>query len=227
MKKLQLNYFALFILFTVNINAQTNTFPTSGKVGIGSIFPSAELEVKSLTNDNAEIHINSSTDGKPSIIRFQDAGTNTWGLLSNYPNTDKLSIYNYHNTSNAMVFDIEGNVGIGTINPTEKLTVNGKILCEEVEVILDVPAADYVFEKYYNGYSNLKADYVMPTLEEVENYTKANHHLQEVPSAATLKEDGLQIKEMSMILLQKIEELTLYTIEQEKRIKALEAQIVK
>jgi hypothetical protein len=125
------------------------------------------------------------------------------------------------------IVTIDGNLGIGTTNVSEKLTVNGKILCEEVEVILDVPAADYVFEKYYNGYSNLKADYVMPTLEEVENYTKANHHLPEVPSATALKEDGLQLKEMSMILLQKIEELTLYTIEQEKRIKTLEAQIAK
>jgi len=67
----------------------------------------------------------------------------------------------------------------------------------------------------------------MPTLEEVEAYTKANHHLPEVPSAATIKEEGLQLKEMTTILLQKVEELTLYTIEQEKRIKTLEATLAK
>ena len=66
----------------------------------------------------------------------------------------------------------------------------------------------------------------MPSLEEVEAFTKANHHLPEVPSAATIKEEGLQLKEMTTLLLQKVEELTLYTIEQEKRIKSLEAKLV-
>lgn len=119
-----------------------------------------------------------------------------------------------------------GNVGIGTVNPTAKLTVNGKILCEEVEVIQNV-LPDYVFQKYYTGASSLKADYKMATLEEVEAFTKANHHLPDVPSAKVVKEEGLQLKEMTTILLQKIEELTLYTIEQEKRIKALEADLAK
>jgi len=122
---------------------------------------------------------------------------------------------------------ISGNVGIGTKNPSEKLTVKGKILCGEVEVVMasTIPA-DYVFQKYYTGASVLKADYVMPSLEEVEAFTKANHHLPEVPSAATIKEDGLQLKEMTTLLLQKVEELTLYTIEQEKRIKSLETKLV-
>ena len=84
---------------------------------------------------------------------------------------------------------------------------------------------DYVFQKYYTGTSTLKADYVMPTLEEVEAFTKTNHHLPSVPSAAEVKEEGMQLKEMTTILLQKVEELTLYTIEQEKRIKALEAKL--
>ena len=120
-----------------------------------------------------------------------------------------------------------GNIGIGTANPSEKLTVKGKILWGEVEVVMEstIPA-DYVFQKYYSGTSALKADYVMPSLVEVEAFTKANHHLPEVPSAATIKEDGLQLKEMTTLLLQKVEELTLYTIEQEKRIKSLEVKLV-
>lgn len=117
-----------------------------------------------------------------------------------------------------------GNVGIGTQNPTELLSVNGKILCEEVEVIQDV-LPDYVFEKYYDGYSNLNANYIMPSLEEVESFTRANYHLPDVPSAQEVKDNGMHLKEMTSILLQKIEELTLYTIEQEKRIKALEAKL--
>jgi len=119
---------------------------------------------------------------------------------------------------------IDGKVGIGTRNPDSKLTVKGQIHCQEVLVDLAVPA-DYVFQKYYTGASSLKEDYIMPTLEEVETFTKENHHLPNVPSAKTIQEGGLQLKEMTNVLLQKIEELTLYTIEQEKRIKALEAQL--
>ncbi|MDG5492970.1 hypothetical protein [Psychroserpens sp. SPM9] len=119
-----------------------------------------------------------------------------------------------------------GNIGIGTINPTEKLSVRGKILCQEVEVIQNV-APDYVFQKYYNGFSLLKEDYKMPTLEEVEAFIKEYYHLPEIPSASEIKKEGMQLKEMTTLLLQKIEELTLYTIEQEKRIKALEAQLIK
>lgn len=118
----------------------------------------------------------------------------------------------------------DGKVGIGSRNPDSKLTVKGKIHCEEVKVDLQVPA-DYVFEKYYTGNSTLKSDYKMPTLEEVEAFTKKNNHLPEMPSAKEIKENGLHLKKMTNLLLQKIEELTLYTIEQEKRIKALEKKL--
>ncbi|WP_166921430.1 hypothetical protein [Flavobacterium poyangense] len=117
-----------------------------------------------------------------------------------------------------------GNVGIGSINPDEKLTVKGKIHAEEVRVDLSVPA-DYVFQKYYTGKSELKSDYVMPTLAEVEKYTKENNHLPNVPSAQEIKDKGLQLGEMSNVLLQKIEELTLYVIEQNKKIEVLEAKL--
>jgi len=92
-----------------------------------------------------------------------------------------------------------GNIGIGTTNPDSELTVKGKIHCEEVQVD--------------------------STLEEVEAYTKENHHLPSIPSAKEIQEEGLHLKEMTNLLLQKIEELTLYTIEQEKRIKALEGKL--
>ena len=123
-----------------------------------------------------------------------------------------------------MIINDDGKVGIGSLSPDSELTVKGTIHCEEVLVDLSVPA-DYVFEKYYEGKSSLKANYNMPTLEEVEAFTKANHHLPEVPSAKDIQDNGLELKEMTNILLQKIEELTLYTIEQEKRIKALEAKL--
>ncbi len=124
------------------------------------------------------------------------------------------------------MFQTNGKVGIGSSNPDKKLTVKGTVHCEEVLVDLNVPA-DYVFEKYYTGKSALKENYTMPTLDEVEAYTKKNNHLPEMPSAREIQKNGLHLKEMTNLLLQKIEELTLYTIEQEKRIRVLESKLTK
>jgi hypothetical protein len=115
-------------------------------------------------------------------------------------------------------------VGIGTTHPDQKLTVKGKIHAEEIIVDLAVPA-DYVFQKYYTGKSELKSDYVMPTLAEIENFTKKNHHLPNVPWAQQIKQNGLSLGEMSNVLLQKVEELTLYAIEQNKVIEELKTQV--
>ncbi|MCQ2606630.1 MAG: hypothetical protein MJ204_08865 [Bacteroidales bacterium] len=110
-------------------------------------------------------------------------------------------------------------VGIGTSNLTStsnfKLAVKGGILCEEVKVIANVPSADYVFEK----------DYKLHSIEEVAEYVKENKHLPDVPSAKDFKENGYKIGDMDNLLLQKIEELTLYIIEQQKQIKELQSRL--
>tara|TARA_B100001059_G_C17760771_1_gene542692 strand:+ start:750 stop:1220 length:471 start_codon:yes stop_codon:yes gene_type:complete len=119
-----------------------------------------------------------------------------------------------------------GMIGIGTSDPDQKLTVKGKIHTQEVLVDLNgAVAPDYVFEKYYQGQSALKSDYQMLDLKSLEAFLKQNHHLPEIPSAQKLKEDGLELKKMNLLLLQKIEELTLYTIEQQKQLDALQGQI--
>lgn len=119
-----------------------------------------------------------------------------------------------------------GMIGIGTNNPDQMLTVKGKIHTQEVLVDLNgAVAPDYVFEKYYQGQSALNSDYQMLDLKSLEAFLKQNHHLPEIPSAQKLKEDGLELKKMNLLLLQKIEELTLYTIEQQKQLDALQGQI--
>jgi hypothetical protein len=99
-------------------------------------------------------------------------------------------------------------VGIGTEN-TEgySLSVNGKIRAgDDIRVYPSAEWADYVFEETYS----------LPPLKEVEDYINKNRHLPEIPSASTVKEEGIELGRMDARLLQKIEELTLYTIAQEK-----------
>jgi hypothetical protein len=113
-----------------------------------------------------------------------------------------------------LVIDGTGNIGIGSLNPDSKLTVKGKIHTEEVVVDMLVPGPDYVFEKDYN---------LLP-LFEVETYINQNKHLPEVPSAKEMEANGLNLKEMNLILLKKVEELTLHLIEQEKQIKLMASE---
>ncbi len=100
----------------------------NGKVGIGTTTPSALLEMKSLSGENAELHINTASDGKISILRFQDAGTTTWGFLSNYPDLGKFSLYNYQNSNYGLVMDSNGWLGLDTTTPAARLDVRGDII---------------------------------------------------------------------------------------------------
>ena len=106
---------------------------------------------------------------------------------------------------------VTGNVGIGTTTPDYKLTVKGKIHSREVKVTATAGGADFVFEKEYD----------LPTLLEVEQFISKNKHLPEIASAKEMEKNGIHLAEMNIKLLQKIEELTLYTIEHQKKIEKL------
>ncbi|MBQ3677144.1 MAG: hypothetical protein II926_07265 [Bacteroidales bacterium] len=100
--------------------------------------------------------------------------------------------------------------GANTSN-TYKLAVNSGILCEELKVMADVPSSDYVFEPSYK----------LKPLSEVEAFVTENKHLPDVPSAKEFKENGYKVGEMDNLLLQKVEELTLYIIDLQKQIEEL------
>jgi hypothetical protein len=116
----------------------------------------------------------------------------------------------------------QGNVGIGVAldgatNPNNyKLAVNGTIGAKAVKVELSqTPWPDYVFEN----------EYTMQNINELEAFLKTNKHLPNVPSAKEIEKDGIDMATMDAKLLEKIEELSLYIIEQNKRIETLEKKI--
>ncbi len=110
---------------------------------------------------------------------------------------------------------LDGNVGIGTTNPTNKLDVNGTIRAKEI--IVETGWADHVFAP----------DYQLAPLSEVEAHIRANQRLPGIPSAAEIGETGVSLGQSQTMLLEKIEELTLYAIEKEKRVAELEARLAR
>ena len=106
-----------------------------------------------------------------------------------------------HNNDDYFNILTNGNIGIGTITPREKLSVNGNIRAREIKVeATNWP--DYVFADGYN----------VGKLEELQSYIKVNKHLPEIPAAKEAQANGVALGEMNKLLLKKIEELTLYVI---------------
>ncbi|OAN63252.1 hypothetical protein A8B79_15675 [Balneola sp. EhC07] len=202
----------------------------NGYLGIGTADPLEKLHISSGTSGDAVLILESDTDNNnegdnPRIEMLQDGGASgayigfdqSWGGNWQSDNLFRIGLrYDGNDITNAFTIKTQnGNVGIGTTNPDQKLTVKGKIHSEEVIVDLSVPGPDYVFEE----------DYDLTTLKELEAYIKANKHLPEVPSAKEMEANGITLGEMNMLLLKKIEELTLHLIEQNEMNKKQEEKL--
>lgn len=188
----------------------------SGNVGIGTTTPTELLDIAGtglrIGSNNFNLadqaYINLYEGINHHGIRFHlNGNTNKFSLITRLNQVDEEVIIIPYWGTNA------GNVGIGTSNPDAKLAVNGDIHTREVKVDL-IGWPDYVFKKQYN----------LPTLEEVEEHIKQKGHLKDIPTAKEVEENGIYLGEMDSKLLHKIEELTLYTIEQQKEIENLKVE---
>jgi len=204
---------------------------SGGNVGIGLTNPAAKLEVKgTATFDGAVTNTNGGYYYSPynGTIAFglNAPGVSYLGIGSILAASGKsaLALGHCSTAMGTLVPDLtvveSGNVGIGTTNPTEKLSVKGRIRAQEV-VVDNNNWSDYVFAD----------DYKLQSLSEVEAQIKTNKHLPGVPSTQEVAEKGVSIGDMQAVLLAKIEELTLRQIAQAKhqqaqdeRIAALEAE---
>jgi hypothetical protein len=212
------------------------SFLNGGRVGIGTNSPQAVLEV------NGDANIGSSTGaitGYGAHLNFLGAAHNGDGLwLARYNNgsnqtelrvnigddvgqTEDMFVVGTHFWNGGTWFPhfsvhASGNVGIGTTKPQQKLHVKGTIYSTEVKV--DVAAGsgpDYVFAN----------DYKLLSLEEIKAYIDQNKHLPEIPSAKEMEANGLNLGEMNLLLLKKIEELTLHLINRAENDRNLRKEI--
>ncbi|OHT46773.1 TMF family protein [Flavobacterium tructae] len=221
--------------------------PNDGKVGIGIDTPSAKFEVRgnSAVYSDFASYPGKTVNGflpngkEPTLVISEKiSGTMNWGVGGQFtykgglsfgrggsgiysvnPNPAGSSLYGdirFHTTDwngsdytnfDRMVITLGGNVGIGTVSPLYKLDVCGTIRAQEVKVDLS-GGCDFVFED----------DYKLMDLNKLEEFVTRNKHLPEIASEKEMIANGLEMKEFQMKLLQKIEELTLYTIEQNKKL---------
>jgi hypothetical protein len=188
--------------FYAGDNTELMTIKGSGNVGIGTNTPSQSLNVYRANSQTQFLIGNSNTasGGYTSLAMGTSADTNGYSFIQSTKSSGSAF-------GDIVMNQNGGNVGIGTTSPTQKLTVNGTIYGKEVKVDLNVPGPDYVFEQ----------DYKLPSLEEIKSYIDQHKHLPEVPSAKEMEQNGINVSEMNMILLKKVEELTLHAVNQEEK----------
>jgi len=150
------------------------------------------------------------------IYNSYDQAHPEWTVYAQNPITT-INRDNINNHLQSITFSKNGNhaiykqgyVGIGTSTPTNMLDVNGTIRAKEVKV--ESGWADFVFAPNYQ----------LRSLAEVEEFIDQNGHLPDIPTAKEIEQNGVSLGEINAKLLQKVEELTLYIIQQNKRIDSL------
>ncbi|WP_457129298.1 hypothetical protein [Mucilaginibacter sp. HD30] len=197
------------------------TVGSTGLVGIGTINPISPLSIASTNSSFGMIRLTQNNTNGEASIGFRDGSDSdaqSWVIGKNV-NSSTSDDFRWFYGGTKMMLTTSGDLGIGTTTiPTGyKFAVNGAAIATSVKVQLYTSWPDFVFKK----------DYQLPTLAEVKTYIDKNQHLPDMPSADEVHNNGLDLGETNRLLTKKVEELTLYLIQQEGRIKALEMKIDK
>ena len=215
-----------------------NTFPENGKVGIGTTTPAQELDVHdpestgeimvSAAKHDAMLKIFTNRPRVDQSLRKAVPENEGWAIIGRHLNRSNQGLAGdlhivYKNKdgwmpSSLVIDQVSGGVGILTdvVPKGYVFAVDGKMICEELKVQLEGDWPDYVFA----------SDYQLPSLDEVERSIQIHGHLPGIPSAATIEEaGGVEVGEMQRLMMEKIEELTLYMIDLKKENEALKARV--
>jgi hypothetical protein len=181
----------------------------AGNVGIGNSSPDTKLDVagKLRVVQNGEAIALDGSD--PNIGFWRNGVFHSW--IGQYANEMYIA-------SNDKLHIDADQIAIGSVQSTAnsyKLTVTGKIICEELKVELTANWPDYVFGE----------DYQLKPLHELKSFIATNKHLPNIPKASDVEKDGLEVGEMNRKLLEKVEELTLYIIDLQEQVDQLKSAI--
>ncbi len=201
---------------SILIRGNTNWFPG---LTINNDVGRSVLNLRGTTSDSnyssSQIIFEDLTNGK--IWNILNSSTNTFTVVNHLNGTNYLSPLKieFGAPNNSLYIKSNGNVGLGVLPNEHRLAVAGSIISEEVIVKLQADWPDYVFDD----------DYKLSDLDDLENFILKNHHLEGIPSASEINKNGINIADIQIKLLQKIEELTLYIIKQDKNIKNLTSKL--
>lgn len=203
---------------SVEMVSGNNNLSVPESLGIGLLNPENKLDVRIATTDGQSgpiassfpiaSFINSSSSGG---MRGLQIGAPTGSIVSPVflkvtGTSNRFAILNESNQEQLTLLG-SGKMGIGIVNPSELLTVNGNIKAKKL-IVIQTGWPDYVFSSHYN----------LKTLADLEIFIKKYKHLPDVPTEKQISENGLNVGDTQVLLLRKIEELTLYLIKQNKKL---------
>ncbi len=191
-------------------------------VGIGTQSPIGKLHIHDNLNSNSIVYITPKTTGAEdsSTVFFAEDHDATYGMYWMYDGVgNQMELFGKRNGTDygphIIVDRNDGDVAIGENFATGyKLSVDGKVACEEVRVALQADWPDYVFA----------SDYKLRSIKDMESFIQENHHLPNIPAADEIEASGLEMGEMQRKMMEKIEELSLYIIDLQKQIEELKSQ---